>query len=224
MSPIFRWSCSNMSSKTLHDTGKFTFSVSHTQQRGSDTKTCVWVCVRACVPEVWLGTSDPAHQSHSDWLCCCQAHLIRKQVAAQQIRVELELLLCVVTSHGPLNSEPQSLNVLMRGNLEKKNVFVQQYDSWPTLETLWQWHSLAHLITRHVVFVFLKEALWFWRTAGYKSSILLKVEGEKNMLSERPTILAIVLLVCYINVHKCTVFFVQVYRNHVCKWFKDFGI
>lgn len=89
---------------------------------------------------------------------------------------------------------------------KKKNVFVQQYDSWPTLETLWQWHSLAHLITRHVVFVFLKEALWLWRTAGYKSSFLLKVEGEKNMLSERPTILAIVLLVCYINVHKCTVY------------------
>lgn len=74
--------------------------------------------------------------------------------------------------------------------------------------------------------MFLKEALCVFigsliydcgEQLVIKAVFYLKVEGEKNMLSERPTILVIVLLVCYINVHKCTVFSLQVYCNHVCK-------
>ena len=96
---------------------KFSFSISCNNKEEVKLKTvcvCVHVYVCGCLRTEAAGNIGPRPSLVSHWLCCCQAHLIRKQVAAGPIRTEAEFpltchsVLSVVTSHGPLNGRPQT--------------------------------------------------------------------------------------------------------------------
>lgn len=83
------------------------------QQRGSETKknVCVCVCARAVLIRISKDADSWGHEAPAipalHWPRCCQA-------TRQPIRAGRGVPLSAVTSPGTLNGEPQSLNALMR--------------------------------------------------------------------------------------------------------------